>query len=197
MTPVSMGMGVFLMGFHARSLTLLALAAAGLGGCQRSEAENRSAGANAAAPVTAAAADPVARGRYLTTVMGCVDCHNTGSFGPHPEQGHLQGGTIGFEMPGMGIFYPPNLTPHPEAGIGRWSEAEIVTALRTGRRPDGRVLAPIMPWNNYRILDDADAAAIAAYLKSLPPSDHRVPGPGRIENAPQPYLTVHPPASGG
>jgi mono/diheme cytochrome c family protein len=183
------------MGFrsHSALTAIAALAAAGLAGCNQQEAADTN-GASSNATATAAA-DPVARGRYLTTVMGCVDCHNIGSFGPNPGEGHLQGGTIGFEMPGMGVFYPPNLTPHPEAGIGRWSEAEIVTALRTGRRPDGRELAPIMPWPNYRILEDADAAAIAAYLKSLPPSDHRVPGPSTTENAPQPYLTVHPPAA--
>lgn len=182
------------MGFRAHSLILFALGAAGLASCQQGETGNATGAANASA-TTRAAADPVARGRYLTTVMGCVDCHNTGSFGPNPGQGHLEGGTIGFEMPGMGVFYPPNLTPHPDAGIGRWSEEQIVAALRTGRRPDGRELAPIMPWNNYRILEDSDAAAIAAYLKSLPPSDHRVPGPSTVENAPQPYLTVHPPAA--
>jgi mono/diheme cytochrome c family protein len=171
-----------------------ALAAASLGGCSQQTAQPEANGASTNSTATAAA-DPVARGRYLTTVMGCVDCHNTGSFGPNPDAGHLEGGTIGFEMPGMGVFYPPNLTPHQDAGLGRWTDEQIVVALRTGRRPDGRELAPIMPWRNYRILDDADAAAIVAYLRSLPPSDHRVPGPSTSQNAPQPYLTVHPPAA--
>jgi mono/diheme cytochrome c family protein len=175
------------------SIAGAALLAAALTGCGGGGTGNRTAEANAAAAATAG--DPIARGRYLATVMGCVDCHNVGSFGPNPDQGHLEGGTIGFEMPGMGVFYPPNLTPHPEAGLGRWSEGEIITALRTGRRPDGRELAPIMPWRNYRILTDSDAGAIAAYLKSLPPSAHRVPGPATAETAPQPYMTVHPPAA--
>ena len=171
------------------------VALAGLAACGDQDGHDRGDRNAASGHVTvASAADPVARGRYLITVMGCVDCHNTGSFGPNPQQGHLEGGTIGFEMPGMGVFYPPNLTPHPEAGIGRWTEDQIIAALRTGRRPDGRELAPIMPWPNYRILEDADARAIATYLKSLPPSDHRVPGPSTTGNAPQPYLTVHPPA---
>lgn len=119
------------------SIVSAALLAA-LAGCDGSgnRVDNEMVDANAAA--AAPALGPVERGRYLTTVMGCVDCHNVGSFGPNPDDGHLQGGTVGFEMPGMGVFYPPNLTPHPEAGIGRWSEAEIITALRTGRRPDGR-----------------------------------------------------------
>jgi mono/diheme cytochrome c family protein len=112
--------------------------------------------------------------------MGCVDCHNIGSFTPKPEEGLLQGGTIGFEMPGMGVFYPPNLTPDPQAGIGKWSEQDIITGLRTGRTPEGRQLAPIMPWRNYSILTDEDANALAAYLKSLPPSSHKVPPPTRV-----------------
>ena len=67
----------------------------------------------------------------------------------------------------------------------------IVRAVRTGRRPDGRELAPIMPWRSYAALTDADARDLAAYLKTLPPSPAKVPGPvGPSETAPAPYLTV-------
>jgi hypothetical protein len=51
-----------------------------------------------------------------------------------------------------------------------------------------------MPWRNYSILADDDAYAIVAYLKSLPPSPHKVPPPSAKESAAQPYLTVAPPA---
>lgn len=149
--------------------------------------------ASAAAPRDASASS-VERGHYLATVMACSDCHNVGSFSPKPQEGYLQGGTVGFEVPGLGIFYPPNLTPDPAAGIGKWSIEEIVTALRTGKRPDGRILAPAMPWHSYAALTDQDARAIAAYLKSLPPSSHKVPDPATTQTAPQPYLTVAPPA---
>ena len=142
----------------------------------------------------AAAASSTERGKYLVRIMACADCHNTGSFSPKPEEGFLQGATVGFELPGMGVFYPPNLTPDADAGIGKWSEADIVTALRTGKTPDGRNLAPIMPWQRYAVLTDDDANAIAAYLKSLPPSSHKVPPPTTTDKAPQPYLTVAPPA---
>ncbi len=140
-----------------------------------------------------AAPDTVERGRYLVSIMDCAGCHNTGAFSPAPEQGYLQGGTIGFEVPGQGVVYPPNLTPHPDAGLGRWSSAQIIAALRTGVRPDGRILATAMPWQGYAKVTDADAQAIVAYLKSLPPSDHRVPGPSAPEAAPAPYLTVKAP----
>lgn len=153
--------------------------------------------AQAAEARTGTLTSPVERGRYLATVMACADCHNVGSFGPKPEEGYLQGGTVGFDVPGLGIFYPPNLTPDPAAGIGKWSKEEIVTALRTGKRPDGRILAPAMPWHSYSALTDEDAGAIAAYLKSLAPSAHRVPPPATKATAPQPYLTVVPPGSKG
>jgi cytochrome c553 len=66
-----------------------------------------------------------------------------------------------------------------------------VTALRTGARPDGRELAPAMPWRSYAELTDQDVQAVAAYLKSLPAVDHAVPPPtGPSEKAPAPYFTV-------
>ena len=134
----------------------------------------------------------IERGRYLAAIMDCAGCHNKGSFGPNPQEGPLQGGTIGFEVPGLGVFYPPNLTPHAETGLGRWTDQEIADAVRRGRRPDGRELAPAMPWPAYAALTDEDARALAAYLKSLPPSDNQVPAPGPKERAPRPYMTVVP-----
>ena len=67
---------------------------------------------------------------------------------PDPKL-HLAGSNIGFGVPGLGVFYPPNLTPDRETGLGSWSEADIVRAVRQGVRPDGRELAPVMPWRNY------------------------------------------------
>jgi hypothetical protein len=54
---------------------------------------------------------------------------------------------------------------------------QIVAALQTGKRPDGRELAPIMPWRAFANLTKDDATAIAMYLKSIPPVKHKVPGP--------------------
>ena len=164
-------------------LSVLFLASA----CQNQHAANAGTGATS----------PVERGKYLVRIMACADCHNTGNFSPKPEEGFLEGATVGFEIPGMGVFYPPNLTPDPDAGIGKWSEADIVTALRSGRTPDGRMLAPIMPWQRYSVLTDDDASAIAAFLKSLPPSPHKVPPPTTKDKAPQPYLSVVAPAKHG
>jgi mono/diheme cytochrome c family protein len=75
------------------------------------------------------------------------------------------------------VFYGPNLTPDRETGLGTWSDADIVKAVQTGVRPDGRGLVPVMPWPAFAKLTRSDAEAIAAYLKSLPPVRNKVPGP--------------------
>lgn len=90
---------------------------------------------------------------------------------------YLGGSEVGFEMPGLGVFVGPNLTPDKETGLGDWTEEDIVTALQKGVRPDGRTLAPIMPWKSFANLTDYDARAIAKFLKSLPPLKNKVPGP--------------------
>ena len=126
----------------------------------------------------APAQDSVARGKYLAVIGGCNDCHTPGYFfGKPDDKRHLGGSEVGFEIPGMGVFHGPNLTPDKETGLGNWSSAEIVAALQTGVRPDKRILAPIMPWKALAQLTKDDAMAIAAYLKSIPAVKNKVPGP--------------------
>jgi mono/diheme cytochrome c family protein len=146
-----------------------------------------------AAAVGAAQADEkLERGKYLAAIMDCTGCHTRGALVGQPEPAFaLAGSNIGFEIPNLGFFYPPNLTPDPETGIGKWTEAQIVTAVRTGVRPDGRQLVPIMPWMSYAALSDADAQALAAYLKSLKPVKNAAPPmTAHAAGAPAPYLTV-------
>ena len=120
----------------------------------------------------------VARGKYLVAVIGCGDCHTAGYFFGKPDVAHALGGSdVAFEIPQMGAFVAPNLTSDPETGLGDWTREEIVAALQTGKRPDGRELAPIMPWRDLASLTHEDAMAIASYLKSLPPNKNKVPGP--------------------
>jgi mono/diheme cytochrome c family protein len=141
---------------------------------------------------SAKAETQVERGQYLAHIMDCGGCHHTGAFTPQPNlETPLAGSNIGFEMPGMGYFYPPNLTPDPETGLGKWSDAEIITAFTTGMRPDGRQLAPMMPWMSYGHISADDAAALVAYLRSLKPVEHKVPGPFAATDKPTaPYFTV-------
>jgi mono/diheme cytochrome c family protein len=118
------------------------------------------------------------RGKYLVAIAGCGDCHTPGNFLGHPDMAKFLGGSdVGFAVPHLGVFVGPNLTPDRETGLGSWTEREIVTAITTGKRPDGRMLAPVMPWRDFASLTPPDAQAIAAYLKSLPPVSHKVPGP--------------------
>jgi len=140
----------------------------------------------------ASADDELSRGEYLANIMDCAGCHTTGVFlgKPDPER-YLAGSEVGFQIPGLGIFYPPNLTPDRETGIGSWSADDIVRAVRTGERPDGRILAPVMPYGHYGKLTDSDAYALARYLKSLKPVHHQVPAvAGATEKPAAPYMTV-------
>ena len=133
-----------------------------------------------------------ARGEYLAKIMDCGGCHTPGALMGKPDFSRaLTGGDVGFRVPTVGVIYPPNLTPDPEAGLGRWSDAQIIRAVKHGERPDGRRLVPVMPWPSYSALTDADAAALVAYLRTLPPS--RTPAPRNTaegQRAPAPYLDV-------
>ena len=138
-------------------------------------------GAATAVALCACAPRPEAeteRGRYLVAIIGCGDCHTPGGFTPKPDAKRvLAGSDAEFEVPGEGVFTPPNLTPDKATGLGGWTKEQIVTAITTGVRPDGRILAAPMPWPDFAHLSKSDAMAIAAYLQSLPPVSNKVPGP--------------------
>jgi hypothetical protein len=68
----------------------------------------------------------------------------------------------------------PNITPDPDTGIGRWSDAEIAMAIRDERRPDGTLIGPPMPIELYSGLSDHDLIAMVAYLRAGPPAHHAV-----------------------
>jgi cytochrome c553 len=107
-------------------------------------------------------------------VAACGQCHT-----PHTAEGapianlELAGGQA--KELRLGTIAPPNITPDVETGIGSWSEQDIVNALRNGKRPDGTIIGPPMPIALYRTLSDADALAIAKYLKSIRPIRQVVP----------------------
>lgn len=147
---------------------------------------------------TAQAADPlVERGKYLVTLGGCTDCHTPGHFLGKPDMARQFGGSeVGFEIPGLGVFHGPNLTSDKETGLGNWTDAQIVTALTKGARPDGRMLAPIMPYQALAALTPDDARAMVAYLRSLPPVKNKVPGPFGPSETPSAFvLKIVPPGA--
>lgn len=94
-------------------------------------------------------------GKYVLRLQ-CQGCH-----GETLSGGKLSG------APGLPI--PPNLTPDDETGLGRWTFADFATAMRTGRRPDGRELDKFMPWDTYAAMSDEELTAIWTYLRSQPP----------------------------
>jgi mono/diheme cytochrome c family protein len=113
------------------------------------------------------------RGDYLVNgIANCGNCHS-----PQLPDGTLSGpalsGGKALFAPGI-IAYPPNLTPDPETGLGKWTEAQIVTALREGHTPEGEILRPPMPIPFYRGISDRDAHAIAVHLRSLAPVKNQV-----------------------
>ena len=125
----------------------------------------------AAAMIAGASAEDLrARGAYLVnTIGGCGNCHTPKDRAGRAIPGKDLSGGFEFDDPDIGHIVPPNITPDPETGIGKWSEAQIVTALRDGKRPDGTIIGPPMPIPVYSRLSDSDASAIAAYLRSVKP----------------------------
>jgi mono/diheme cytochrome c family protein len=109
----------------------------------------------------AAEEDAVARGAYLARAGGCYSCHTAAG-------GQSMAGGRALATP-FGTFYSPNITPDPETGIGRWTDAQFLRALREGVRPDGANYFPVFPYPSFTGITDDDARAIKAYLSSLPP----------------------------
>lgn len=147
----------------------------------------------------AMAGDPaaIARGKYLVGISGCNDCHTPGYFMGKPDMARFLGGSdVGFEIPGLGVFVGPNLTPDKATGLGGWTDAQVLAALQKGQRPDGRMLAPIMPWHAFANLTPQDADSIVAFLRSLPPVSNKVPGPFGVSETPTTFvMKIHPPAA--
>ena len=114
-------------------------------------------------PALAAAADGDAqRGAYIAKAAGCVGCHT--------EKAVPFAGGRALKTP-FGTFYGPNITPHPEAGIGRWSEADFVRALRRGESPRGASYFPAFPYPSFTGITDEDLRDLWAYLRTVAPSD--------------------------
>lgn len=145
----------------------------------------------------------IARGKYLTTIGSCNDCHSPKVMTPHgPEpdttrllSGHPQdeplappvktkdwilfnNGLTAYIGP-WGISYAANLTPDA-TGIGNWKFEQFLTAIRDGKSKgieSNRNLLPPMPWQMIRSMTDEDLKAVFTYLKSIPPVNNLVPAP--------------------
>ena len=119
-------------------------------------------------------ADPVRRGAYLVTIGHCMECHSAWSRGVSDFKGGLGRSGRGFPAregspPGTPDSVAPNITADPTAGIGGWSDAEIISAITQGIARDGRALKPPMAYGYYAGLTASDLTDIVAYLRTVPP----------------------------
>lgn len=127
-------------------------------------------------PDIQASTDPavIAQGRYIAYGPGhCVGCHVDDSMHAAVREGAtppLTGGNI-FKL-ALGRVYTPNLTPDPETGIGRRSDAQLARILRYGVRHDGRAAMPFMEFHN---MSDEDLRAVISFLRSQTPVRRAVP----------------------
>jgi mono/diheme cytochrome c family protein len=119
-------------------------------------------------------ADPVRRGAYLVTIGHCMECHSAWSRGVSDfKTGLGRGGRVFPAREGSVAGTPDsvaaNITSHPTAGIGAWSDAEIIRAITQGIARDGHPLKQPMAYGFYAGLKQADLADIIVYLRTVPP----------------------------
>ncbi|NOJ45547.1 c-type cytochrome [Bradyrhizobium archetypum] len=132
-------------------------------------------------PVSLAPRTPnLANGAATFNAGGCSSCHAV----PNQSDRLKLGGGLAMPSP-FGTFHVPNISPDPTYGIGRWSEADFVTAVLKGTSPDGAHYFPAFPYVSYQHATIDDVRDLFAYLKTLPPvtgklRDHDVPFPFNI-----------------
>jgi mono/diheme cytochrome c family protein len=120
----------------------------------------------ASKPAAPAAEALIERGRYLARAGNCGACHTAAN-------GEFAGG-VAFETP-FGKLYSANITPDAQTGIGSWTGEQFLLSLRKGVRPNGDNLYPVFPYTEFTNVTDEDAAALFAFLKSLPAVRFAVP----------------------
>jgi mono/diheme cytochrome c family protein len=111
----------------------------------------------------------LANGRTMFYAGGCPACHAV----PDQEDRTRLGGGFAIRL-AVGTFYAPNISPDPADGIGRWSEADFVTAMQKGTSPAGQHYYPVFPYPSYQRMQLDDVRDLFAFLKTLPPVAGRV-----------------------
>src|SRR6266850_1822878 len=115
----------------------------------------------AGAQVTPPSAAEVARGRYIFGATGGCGCHTVPNGQPNAGGRKYEGA--------FGTVYSSNITPDRQTGIGGWTDEQIITATRLGRRPNGERLIPVHPFTVFNGMAEGDLKALVAYLRTLPP----------------------------
>jgi mono/diheme cytochrome c family protein len=111
-----------------------------------------------------------ARGKLIFDAGDCASCHAS----PGQPDRLLLGGGLALGSP-FGTFFPPNISPDPRDGIGRWRTIDLANALMSGVSPDGRHYYPALPYTSYTHMRIQDVQDLMAYLRTLPPIQGRAP----------------------
>jgi mono/diheme cytochrome c family protein len=102
-------------------------------------------------------------GETMFNAGGCASCHAT----PGQDDKTNLGGGLGLKS-SFGTFFVPNISPDPNDGIGKWNEAQFVTAMVKGTSPDGRHYYPAFPYTSFQRMTFDDLRDLFAYLKTVP-----------------------------
>jgi mono/diheme cytochrome c family protein len=123
-------------------------------------------------PAGAGAATPaeIARGKYVFGATGGCGCHTESGNPPKPANS----GGRKYEGP-FGTVYSSNITPDPKTGIGNWTDEQIITAIRLGRRPNGERLVPVHPYTVFNGMSADDLRVLVAFLRTVPPVNRPTP----------------------
>lgn len=148
-----------------------ALAAAALAVAAAGWALSAPAGLDPAIAEAVAQPGDAAAGRIVFYAGGCESCHMS----PGLSDPLRLGGGQPLATP-FGVFYPPNISPDPQSGIGAWSARDFAAALLDGVSPAGAHYYPVFPYTSYRLMRPQDVRDLFAFLKTLPAVQGRAPG---------------------
>jgi mono/diheme cytochrome c family protein len=109
-------------------------------------------------------------GRIVFNVGGCESCHAT----PDQPDPLRLGGGLELKTP-FGSFYPPNISPDPNDGIGGWKVVDLANALMSGVSPQGQHYYPALPYTSYQRMSLTDVRNLMAFLRTLPAVQGRPP----------------------
>jgi mono/diheme cytochrome c family protein len=122
----------------------------------------------------------VENGRVLFFAGGCTSCHAV----PNNDDKLRLGGGYALKSP-FGTFHVPNISSHKQDGIGSWTTADFIRAMREGVSPDGRHYYPAFPYTSYQRMSSEDLSDLFAFMQTLPAvegrvRDHELPFPFNI-----------------
>ena len=107
-----------------------------------------------------------AAGEAVFIAAGCASCHVAPDTVPDPEAPVLAGGQA--FVTAFGTFHAPNISSDPAAGVGNWSDADLLNAIMRGVSPGGAHYYPAFPYDAYAKADPQEMVDLVAYLRTLP-----------------------------